>query len=240
MKTKSQAALFLISFFLISCNSQTPVKNLSVTEFEKGISQMGAQLVDVRSAEEYKEKHIAKSRSIDINDGGFYKQMENLVDKSKPVYFYCLSGERSKRAAEWAMKNGYVEAYNLDGGITAWIGEGKLVTNATGTPAPSGISFDDYLKAINRTDKLVLVDFSAVWCGPCKLLKPVIAKVMGRYGSKVELLDIDVDKNSIVASNMNVRAVPMLLIYKQGKEVWRNMGFIERDLLEDKIQELLK
>ena len=63
---------------------------------------------------------------------------------------------------------------------------------------------------------------------------------MGRYGSKVELLDIDVDKNSTVASNMKVRGIPMLLLYKEGKEVWRNMGLIERDLLEDKIKEFSK
>lgn len=228
--------LFIAAFTLTSCNSTgQPVKNLNADAFEKGINNNNIQLIDVRTPEEYAEKRILNSKNININGSDFEKQMSTL-DKSKPTYFYCLAGSRSARAADWAVKNGFKEVYNLEGGITAWIGAKKPVEIPGGGNLATGMSFNDYLKKI-QSDKLVLVDFNATWCGPCKILKPIVEKVVKKNASKVQLLDIDVDKNPDVANAMNVKAIPLLLLYKNGKEVWRQMGLTDETTLTEKIKE---
>lgn len=234
------AALFFTLFLFTSCNSQNPsVKNLSPAEFDKGLKQTNVQILDVRTPQEFKEKHISGAVNLDINDADFEKQMLEL-DKTKPAYIYCLAGGRSKRAADFAAKNGFKEVYNLEYGINAWIGEGKKVVTGAGEMVQTGgngISFDDYLNHLKASPKLVLVDFNAVWCGPCKSLKPIVAKVIKKNTDKVDLFEIDVDKNSTVAKTMNVRAIPLLILYKQGKEVWRSMGLVEEELIAEKVQQ---
>ncbi|MCW5906427.1 MAG: thioredoxin [Chitinophagales bacterium] len=228
--------LFVTVFTLTSCNSTgQPVKNLNADAFEKGISSDKIQLVDVRTPEEYSEKRILNSTNINVNGSDFEKQMGSL-DKNKPTYFYCLAGSRSATAANWAVKNGFKEVYNLEGGITAWIGAKKPVEVPGGGSVATGMSFDDYLKHV-KSDKLVLVDFNATWCGPCKILKPIVEKVVKKNASKVQLFDIDVDKNPDVANAMNVKAIPLLLLYKNGKEVWRQMGLTDEATLTEKVKE---
>lgn len=111
---------------------------------------------------------------------------------------------------------------------------------AGGKESQTGMSFDDYLKRIKNPDKFVLVDFDAVWCGPCKTLKPIVQKTVKKNSGKIELLEIDVDKNPVVGKNMNVRGIPLLILYKQGKEVWRSMGLIDESELVSKLKEFTK
>ena len=239
MRLRNLIAVLILAVNMVACNGQNQgVKNLSANEFDQGIQKEGIQLVDVRTPEEYTEKHIKGAQNFNINGTEFEKQMSTL-NKGKPVYIYCLSGGRSGRAADWAAKNGFKEVYNLNGGITSWLGENKPVETPNGGKVAGGMSFDEYLTKI-KSDKLVLVDFNAVWCGPCKILKPIVTKVVKKNADKVELLDIDVDKNSTVANSMNVNAIPLVLLYKNGKEVWRQMGLTDEDTLNAKIAEFSK
>ncbi len=104
----------------------------------------------------------------------------------------------------------------------------------------TGLSFDDYLARIKNPDKLVLIDFNAVWCGPCKTLKPIVTRIARKNEAKLELIEIDVDKNPKVASTMNISGIPLLILYKQGKEVWRNMGLLDENELASKLNPFLK
>ena len=243
MSTKSFITLFMAVFFITACSSQnTTVKNLNATDFEKQITQNSVQLVDVRTPEEFKEKHIEGAQNINYNDASFQNKLSGL-DKSKPLYIYCLAGGRSKKAADQAVALGFNQVYNLEFGINSWISENKPVTNSTGEKVNTssiGMSFDDYLNHIKQSPKLVIVDFNAVRFGPCKILKPRVQKIVKKYNDKVELFDIDVDKNSTVANTMNVKGIPFIIFYKQGKEVWRNMGLIEEELLNEKVVEFTK
>ncbi len=237
---KNLSALFFALFLFSSCNSQTAaVKNITPTEFEKGIKQSNVLLVDVRTPEEFQEKHISGAKNININDAEFKTRL-NELDKSKPIYIYCLAGGRSKKAADIAASSGFKEVYNLEFGINSWVSEKKAVVSGSGQLVQTnsiGMSFDEYLNHLKLASKLVLVDFNAVWCGPCKILKPIVLKVVKKNAEKVELFEIDVDKNSTVANTMNVRAIPLLILYKQGKEVWRNMGLADEDLIQEKVKE---
>ena len=70
----------------------------------------------------------------------------------------------------------------------------------------------------------VLVDFTAAWCGPCQTMAPELKKLASELGEKLKIIKIDIDKNQELAGKLQVRSVPTLILYKNGKQVWRQSG----------------
>ncbi|MBL7929325.1 MAG: thioredoxin [Bacteroidia bacterium] len=81
-------------------------------------------------------------------------------------------------------------------------------------------TFSDIIKSEN----LVLVDFFAEWCGPCKMMKPILEELKNMVGSRVRILKVDVDRNPPVASTYHIQGVPTLILFKNGNPVWRQSG----------------
>jgi thioredoxin 1 len=86
----------------------------------------------------------------------------------------------------------------------------------------------------------VLVDFTATWCGPCKMMSPILDQVASELGDAVKIIKVDVDKNPQAAAHYQVQGVPTLILFKEGKTLWRQSGVVQASQLKSTIQQFNK
>ncbi len=98
---------------------------------------------------------------------------------------------------------------------------------------------DDFNKLINDS-KPTLVDFFATWCGPCKMMAPILEDVKNKVGDTANVIKVDIDKNAELAARYRVQSVPTLIMFKNGEAVWRTVGVQQEALLTAKIYEHAK
>jgi thioredoxin 1 len=229
-----------LAFLVFSCNNQSVTEGKSVDAKRFAAisdSLQNEQIVDVRTPEEFSTEHIANAINIDWKGTDFATEASKL-DKNKPVMVYCLSGQRSSEAADWFKKNGFVSVYQLDHGLLGWKAEHlplaeQTITVGT-TESTNPVSIESFNTMIS-TNTIVLVDFSATWCGPCQRLAPRLDELVNDMGDKFKLVKLDADRDSELANSMNITALPTLLLYKSGKLIWRNEGLIDKSEIADKI-----
>lgn len=93
-------------------------------------------------------------------------------------------------------------------------------------------SFNDII----HSETPVLVDFHANWCGPCKMLAPILKDVKSELGERIKIIKIDVDKNQSLASKYQVKGVPTMLIFKNGQQVWRQSGVLQKNQIVEALE----
>ena len=86
------------------------------------------------------------------------------------------------------------------------------------------MNFDELVQSETPT----LIDFHAEWCGPCKMMAPILKETKQALGDKIQIVKIDVDKNQGLASDLQIQSVPTLILYKSGQVIWRKSGVISK------------
>jgi thioredoxin len=192
------------------------------------------QLIDVRTPEEYQREHIEGSKLIVFNSGNYEQRLRQL-DANRPVLVYCLSGGRSGQAAQQLRGWGVGTVYELQGGLLQWRAAGLplrgTAVQATATPEPARptqagkVSPDAYAQLIRQPGKLVLVDVYATWCGPCRMMDPHLKALAAEQATTLALVKVDADASRELATQLDVAALPTLLLYRDGQLIERKMGY---------------
>ena len=223
------AIIFHLFFFTAHAQSKT---GLTADEFQQGIIKKDSiQLLDVRTQAEYNSGHLKNALLADWRDEKEFNRRLAFIDKNKPVYVYCLGGGRSAEAAKKMRESGYQKVYELNGGINAWKAANKDVE---GKGNEKEMTPDELNEAINKA-RYVLVDFGAEWCPPCKKMEPVLKSVQTNNPG-LSLIKVDGSRDQQLLKQYVVTALPVLILYKNGKQVWRKDGIAD----EKEISDLMK
>jgi len=218
----------LLLFSMVSCQGQQDSsRKIGPDEFEKGISKADIQVLDVRTSGEYSSGHIKNSLLADWNNKQQFNDRIQYVDKNIPVYIYCLAGGRSAAAADWMRQNGFKNVLELQGGMNAWKKENKPVEGMSNEPQ---MTIEQYWAKIPK-DKTTLVDFGASWCPPCVKMAPVIDELESTKDLNFLLVKVDAGIHIEIQKYLNIEPIPVFIIYKEGKEVWRKQGMVTKDEL---------
>ena len=218
--------LFNICLPFVLCASAVAQTKAPLTpvEFSKQISEdQEAVIIDVRTPAEFQKGHLANALNINVSSDKFEEHL-SAVDKNKPVYVYCLSGGRSTKAVARMRALGYNNITEMEGGMLKW--RANNLPEATVDITAKGMSKEEY-QALLTSDLPVLVDFYAEWCAPCREMKPYLEKIAKDLTGKVKVVRIDIDAHRALAKELNVSELPVLRLYKEGEQVWENVGMID-------------
>jgi thioredoxin 1 len=221
MPRRITAVFLLLVLAFLGSNAQQPGASLPAADFADRVKHLpGAPVVDVRTPGEFANGHLAAALNYDWNGGQFDSQVAAL-DKSKPVFVYCMSGKRSAAAAARMRTLGFREVYEMQGGMIAWRAAGLPETGNTTAGMTRG-EFDKILAA----HPTVLVDFYAEWCVPCQKMKPYLEEIRKEQQGKVEVLRINADENPSLCRELKIDALPVLHVYKKSRLSWNHSGYI--------------
>ena len=227
MKKLNIGILALSLLFFINCsngqNAKTNVDANAFNELVKASNQ--AQLIDVRTPEEFAKGHLINALNFDWNGNEFDKQVSSL-NKESSVFVYCLSGGRSAAAAAQLRSAGFKNVIELNGGIMKWRGA-NLPETTEATVQNTGMSVADFQK-LTQSDKIVLIDFYADWCAPCKKMKPYLMEIQEELKASVVLIRINADDNQALCKSLKIDALPVLQVYKAGQLTWNQIGFVDK------------
>ena len=215
--------LFLLGSLMFRLDAQT-VQNVNAIKFKELIAKEDGILLDVRTAGEYSRGHIQGSTNIDISSPDFVSRI-NLLQKDKTILVYCLSGSRSDAAASYMSQQGFKKIYTLQQGLMPWNRQGFPLEQSSQVTASAGTSYTEQsFQKLLTDNKLVLVDFHAVWCAPCKAMNPVIEKISADFKGKAKVEKVDVEANKAITAAYQVQSVPGFVLFKGGKKVWSHNG----------------
>lgn len=218
--------VFVLILAAISGAKAQNVQDVDAPKFKELMDKGNCLLLDVRTPGEYSTGHISGSTNINISDPAFESRIK-LLDKSKIVLIYCLSGSRSEVAAMYMSKLGFKLVYNLQRGLINWNRAGfSLETSGRAVASSAATYTDQAFTQLLKDNKLVLVDFNATWCAPCKAMMPVVEKISTDFKGKAHVALVDVEANKTIFNSLQMQSIPGFVLFKDGKKVWTYNGII--------------
>lgn len=194
--------------------------SLPIDSFHAKLSREAKpQLIDARSAEEFAQNHIEGA----VNINALLTDLESRIqalDKQKPVFIYSIAAGRSGALAKDLRSKGFIEVYDLAGGIANWIGSGKPYFST----AKSRLTLAEFKKLVAENRNL-LVDIGSRYCGACKKVKPLLDSLRKKHGDALKIVEIELeDSPQLIAELKTVNVFPYIILYNSGEVVLKRGG----------------
>ena len=100
---------------------------------------------------------------------------------------------------------------------------------------PVNVTDSTFEQEVIKSSEPVLVDFWAAWCGPCKMIAPILEEMVPEYAGKLKIAKVDVDSNPVIATKYGIRSIPTLLVFKNGVVVDQNVGAMPKKIMKKKV-----
>jgi thioredoxin len=231
--------LIFIAVWSTAIAQESGFKQVNAHQFHELATAGKGMILDVRTKSEFDNEHIANSQYLNFYALDFKKKLL-MLPKDEEIYLYCTTGYRSEKAAKYLAKNGYTKVYNLEHGILEWNLENLPVIE--GEPSAKLMAdkvSTELFKQTVSSDSLVLIDFYATWCGPCRKMMPLIDSIRTQYHPKMKVFKVNVDVSKKLIKQEKIIGVPLFRIYRSGKLLFEKDGMLTRKELEDIIDKLL-
>jgi len=233
VKMKSALILLISIIFSMACNAQNnEVKHVSSAEFNDLILGKDGILLDVRTIPEFFGGHIPNAEQMNYYAKDF-RQSLLLLPKDKPIYIYCNTGYRSRKAAEVLVSNGFKNVYNLRRGIMEWnLLDLPTVSDPSAGAVQENRMDPEEFQALLKSDKPVLIDFYAPWCAPCRQMMPMVDSLGIEYQKNLQLVKINADASKELMRQIRLGTVPYFALIHNGQVLFSHEGMITRKELE--------
>lgn len=231
------AALSLILFVSSTAIAQSASAGdpLTLEQFQDKLTRaVNPQILDVRSPQEFAENHLKGAVNFYVPDDETFEHALLSLSKDRPVFVYSINNGRSRTVAARLIAAGFNEVYALPGGLAHWIGAGNPIETAASTAA--GLTRAEFDKLIPGRE-VVLVEIGSKHCGSCRKLAPVVDEISHEQG--VRVINIELYENRELARDLNVEAVPTVLLFKGKELIWRKSGAISKYEIVDALDSSL-
>jgi len=227
----------LVSFIsLIACNDISSQRVSAEDFYTKLVDDNSSIIIDVRTPEEFSKGHLRNALNINWFDENFESQVE-ILSRERPVFIYCLSGGRSAKALDKISGMGFKNSYELDGGILEWR-KNNYPESIIKVDHEKSLSVNEFSELIT-SDKIVMVDYFAKWCAPCKVMEPFLDDLSEKYSDKLKFVRIDYDQNLPLVKSLGVQGLPVIQIYYDNQLLWSQDGFSDKNTIETQIKKYL-
>ena len=231
------STFLLVSFIsLIACNDISSQRVSAEDFYTKLVDDNSSIIIDVRTPEEFSKGHLRNALNINWFDENFESQVE-ILSRERPVFIYCLSGGRSAKALDKISGMGFKNSYELDGGILEWR-KNNYPESIIKVDHEKSLSVNEFSELIT-SDKIVMVDYFAKWCAPCKVMEPFLDDLSEKYSDKLKFIRIDYDQNLPLVKSLGVQGLPVIQIYYDNQLLWSQDGFSDKNTIETQIKKYL-
>lgn len=222
---------FLLIIFVVGFGQTNNFNQLSSKAFKEQIDKGEITLLDVRTLSEFSNGHLEDAGQLNFYALDFKRKLL-LLSENEPIYLYCNTGYRSKKAAEFLSENGYSQVYNLEHGIMEWnLEDLPVVVEPDAKPDKENKMESDEFYALINSEKPVFIDFYAPWCGPCRKMMPMVDSLKTKYKDTIITVKINADASKKLMKELEISSVPYLVLYQNGKLINSYNGLLNSEEL---------